>query len=84
MDEASDAVCCGQCGHRHCGTGDNLLDHLGVIEAPTNAAGPVRGEMYDRGRFKLRHLICRHCGGLADVQVALDGAPMSYAMPELT
>ena len=46
-------------------------------------AGPVRGEAYDRGRFKLRQLICRTCGGLADVQVGLDGAPYSFAMPEV-
>jgi hypothetical protein len=43
----------------------------------------VRGEAYDRGRFKLRQLICRACGGLADVQVGLDGAPYSFAMPEV-
>jgi len=37
----------------------------------------VRGEDYDRGRFRLRQLCCSACGGLVDVQVVLDGAPDS-------
>jgi hypothetical protein len=76
-------VSCGNCGHRHCSTDENLLDHLGLIETHPSSAGPVRGEAYDRGRFKLRHLICQNCGGLTDVQVGLEGAPYSFAIPEL-
>ena len=83
IDAAEKSVSCGHCGHRHCSTDDNLLDHLGLVETKPSAAGPVRGEAYDRGRFKLRQLICRACGGLADVQVGLDGAPYSFAMPEV-
>ncbi|MGB8040810.1 MAG: hydantoinase B/oxoprolinase family protein [Pseudolabrys sp.] len=83
IDATEKSVSCGYCGHRHCSTDDNLLDHLGLLETKPSAAGPVRGEAYDRGRFKLRHLICRNCGGLADVQVGLDGAPYSFAMPEV-
>jgi N-methylhydantoinase B len=83
IDSGADSVSCGQCGHRHCGVGDNLLAHLGVVMAPLTAAGPVRGEYYDRGRFVLRQFICRGCGGLVDVQVGLDGAPLSYAAPHV-
>jgi acetone carboxylase gamma subunit len=83
IDADKNAVSCGHCGHRHCGTDENLLDHLGLVETHPSSAGPVRGEAYDRGRFKLRQLICQDCGGLLDVQVGLDGAPYSFAMPEL-
>ena len=83
IDAGDKSVSCGNCGHRHCGTDKNLLDHLGLIETHASSAGPVRGEVYDRGRFKLRHLICQNCGGLTDVQVGLDGAPYSFAIPEL-
>jgi N-methylhydantoinase B len=68
-------VLCGYCGNRHCAPGDNLLDHLRAIETPLVASGPVRGEDYDRGRFRLRQLVCGHCGGLVDVSLAFDGAP---------
>lgn len=84
IDFHDKSVNCGNCGHRHCNTDENLLDHLGLIETHPSSAGPVRGEAYDRGRFKLRHLICQNCGGLTDVQVGLDGAPYSFAMPKLT
>jgi N-methylhydantoinase B len=70
-----DAVLCGYCGHRHGDAGEDLLPRLREVAAPLAAAGPVRGEDYDRGRFKLRQLCCGACGGLIDVQVALDGAP---------
>jgi hypothetical protein len=50
---------------------------LREAKAPLAAAGGVRGEDYDNGRFKLRLLCCRHCGTLVDAQVALDGAPRS-------
>jgi N-methylhydantoinase B len=83
IDMETDSVSCGQCGHRHCGTGDNLLEHLGFVVVPLSAAGPVRGEAYDRGRFNLRQFVCRNCGGLVDVQVGLDGAPLSYARPDI-
>jgi N-methylhydantoinase B len=83
VDVEADSVSCGQCRHRHCGIRDNLLNHLGFVASPLWAAGPVRGEAYDSGRFKLRQFVCRNCGGLVDVQVGLDGAPLSYARPEI-
>ena len=78
VDGAADAVACGHCGHRHCGTDDNLLDHLREVYTPLTTAGPVRGEDYDVGRFRLRQLCCATCGTLVDVQVALDGAPRPF------
>lgn len=81
IDCGTKSVSCGQCGYKHCSTDDNLLDHLGLIEVHPSAAGPVRGEAYDTGRFKLRQFICTNCGGFADVQVNLKGAPASFALP---
>lgn len=78
VDFARDEVICGDCGHVHCRPADNLLTHLAELNTSLDAAGPVRGEDYDRGRFRLRHLCCSNCGGLVDVQVALDGAPRPY------
>ncbi|MFM9882658.1 MAG: hydantoinase B/oxoprolinase family protein, partial [Burkholderiales bacterium] len=75
IDFAANAILCGQCGRRHCGADENLAHHLHAYELPLESAGPVRGEDYDRGRFRLRHLCCGHCGELVDVQVALQGAP---------
>ena len=55
-----------------------LATHLREVNAPLKAAGPVRGEDYDTGRFRLRQLCCSGCGMLVDVQVALDGAPRPF------
>ncbi len=75
----ADAVTCTHCGHRHCARDDNLLLHLRELHDPVwVAAGPVRGEDYDRGRFFLRQLICAGCGTLVDSQVALVGAPRPF------
>ena len=78
VDFEADEVLCHQCGHRHCGPGENLLEHLGEVLAPLTAAGPVRGEDYDRGRFHIRMLCCLACGVLVDVQVAKVGAPRGF------
>ncbi|MBM3559483.1 MAG: hypothetical protein FJX53_06355 [Alphaproteobacteria bacterium] len=78
IDATADAVTCAQCGHRHCGPRDNLLPHLRELLSPLSSAGPVRGEDYDVGRFKLRQLCCANCGTLVDTQVALDGAPRPF------
>ncbi len=75
IDFASNAIICGHCEQRHCGTNENLAPHLHGYELPLNSAGPVRGEDYDRGRFRLRYLCCAHCAALVDVQVALKDAP---------
>lgn len=55
--------------------GEDLLPALREWEAPLTAAGPVRGEDYDRGRFRLRHVLCPNCGSALDVHLAFDGAP---------
>jgi N-methylhydantoinase B len=66
---------CGHCNHLHGAPGQNLVSRLKQFSLPLRAAGAVRGEDYEQGRFKLRHLCCVQCGGLVDVQVALEGAP---------
>lgn len=78
VDFDKDVVTCGECGHVHCRPQDNLLGHLREVSAPLKAAGPVRGEDYDSGRFRLRQLCCSNCGSLIDVQVALQGAPRPF------
>jgi N-methylhydantoinase B len=75
MDFERGEIRCGHCSHVLGAPGQNLAASLKEFDAPLWAAGAVRGEDYDEGRFKLRHLCCGHCGALVDVQVALDGAP---------
>jgi N-methylhydantoinase B len=78
VDFDADEVLCYHCGHRHCDPSENLLEHLGEVLSPLAAAGPVRGEDYDRGRFQIRMLCCLGCGVLVDVQVAKLKAPRGY------
>jgi N-methylhydantoinase B len=67
------SIACGQCGEAIGAPGDDLMPGLRELVSPVTAAGPVRGEDYDEGRFALRQLCCPHCGALVDVQVAQDG-----------
>ena len=78
VDFDADTVTCSDCGHVHCSPSENLLPHLREICTPLKAAGPVRGEDYDVGRFRLRQLCCSGCGTMVDVQVALNGAPRPF------
>lgn len=73
-DLDSGRIACGHCGESLGAAGEDLMPHLAAFDSPLDAAGPVRGEDYDTGRFTLRHLCCPHCGGFVDVQVAHDGA----------
>jgi N-methylhydantoinase B len=75
LDFDENEIRCGHCGHVHGAPGQDLSARLKEYATPLRAAGPVRGEDYEHGRFKLRHLCCSNCGSLVDVQVALDGAP---------
>jgi N-methylhydantoinase B len=72
-DLSGGRITCEHCGKVIGAPDEDLLPKLGEFTAPLDAAGPVRGEDYDEGRFGLRHLCCPHCGGLFDVQVAVDG-----------
>ncbi|MDR7533744.1 MAG: hydantoinase B/oxoprolinase family protein [Armatimonadota bacterium] len=59
----------------------NLYDLLAEAELPLVAAGPVRGEHYDRGRFFLRALYCPGCGTQVDVHVQLrGGTPRAFRL----
>jgi len=69
------AIRCACCGGTLGKPGEDLLPGLREWEAPLTAAGPVRGEHYDRGRFRLRHILCPNCGSALDVHLAYDGAP---------
>lgn len=75
LDFERGEIRCATCGHVHGKPGENLVPRLKELNAALRAAGAVRGEDYEQGRFKLRHLCCAGCGTLVDVQVALDGAP---------
>lgn len=78
VDFDADTVACSDCGHVYCSPKENLLSHLRELYTPVEAAGPVRGEDYDVGRFRLRQLCCSACGTLVDVQVAYQGAPRPF------
>ena len=75
IDFAADNVSCVYCKRSHCKPSDNLLTHLREVNSPLSVAGPVHGEEYDCGRFSLSQLICPECGGLVDVEVALEDTP---------
>jgi N-methylhydantoinase B len=66
-------ITCGHCGHVLGREGQDLMPALRELREPLQAAGAVRGEDYDSGRFGLRKICCGSCAGLVDVQVALDG-----------
>jgi N-methylhydantoinase B len=78
VDFEGNRILCGHCGQVHCRADEDLLPALRELATPLSAAGSVRGQDYDTGRFSLRQLCCRHCGTLVDAQVALDGAPRSW------
>jgi N-methylhydantoinase B len=73
LDEG--AIDCARCGERLGAVGENLLPRLKEWIAPLTAAGAVRGEDYDRGRFGLRFLLCPRCGAAIDAHLAFSGAP---------
>ena len=75
LDLDNSAIRCAHCHNTLGKPGDDLLLRLREWEAPLDAAGPVRGEDYDRGRFRLRHLLCPSCGGAIDVHLSFEGAP---------
>jgi N-methylhydantoinase B len=68
-------IACARCDATLGAPGDNLLARLGELVLPLTAAGPVRGEDYDRGRFGLRLLVCPRCGAAVDAHLAFAGAP---------
>lgn len=74
IDLDNNSISCSACGHRHGGSGEDILSSLVEVADPLQSAGPVRGEDYELGRFKLRHLCCAHCGTLVDTQVAFQDA----------
>lgn len=46
-----------------------------VLVLPVSAAGPGRGEDYERGRVKLRLFLCPGCGRQLEAEVVVAGAP---------
>jgi N-methylhydantoinase B len=75
LDFDRGAIRCADCGCTLGKPDEDLLPALRVWEAPLTAAGPTRGEDYDRGRFRLRHVLCPGCGTALEVHLAFDGAP---------
>ncbi len=71
---------------RRCGQGLALdgADHtLGCLRRrePLTAAGPHRGEAYDRGRFRLELFYCPGCATQLEAEVVQEGAPRAtYAL----
>jgi N-methylhydantoinase B len=72
---ASGLTRCRRCGH---GLARNGADHTAgclTERAPLAAAGPNRGEAYDRGRFSLRLSHCPGCLTQLEAEVVQEGAP---------
>ena len=79
LDLTEGAIRCSHCGSTLGSPGQDILPKLREWMAPLTAAGPVRGEDYDQGRFHLRHVLCPDCGSAIDVHVAHEGAPWPSA-----
>jgi N-methylhydantoinase B len=78
---ASGLTRCRRCGR---GLARGGTDHTAgclTESAPLTAAGPNRGEAYDRGRFRLRLFYCPGCLTQLEAEVAAEGAPpATYAL----
>lgn len=79
LDLAEGAIRCSDCGGTLGAPGHDILPGLREWKSPLTAAGPVRGEDYDEGRFHLRHVLCPRCGSVIDAHVAQEGAPWPSA-----
>jgi N-methylhydantoinase B len=72
---------CRRCGHGLALDGNDHTRGCLRERAPLTAAGPNRGEAYDRGRFWLELFYCPGCVTLLECEVVCDGAPRaSYAL----
>jgi N-methylhydantoinase B len=71
----SKKITCLQCDKTIGKSGENLLGHLKQRITHLKDAGPVRGQDYDHGRFKLRQLLCPSCGSAIETNLAFEGAP---------
>jgi len=75
IDGKSKKIICLHCNDAIGKSGENLLVHLRQRLTPLSSAGPVRGQDYDHGRFKLRQLLCPSCGSAIETNLAFEGAP---------
>ena len=81
VDQTAGIYRCARCGHVHGPVEENLYALLAAAEAPLTAAGPVRGEHYDRGRFSLKVHYCPGCFTQVDVQIQLrDGVTREFRL----
>jgi N-methylhydantoinase B len=72
---------CRRCGHGLAVDGNDHTRGCRYERASLPAAGPNRGEAYDRGRFRLELFYCPGCVTLLECEVVCDGAPRaSYAL----
>lgn len=72
---------CRRCGHALARDGADHTAGCLRQRAPLTAAGPNRGEAYDRGRFALALFYCPGCLTLLEAEVVQDGAPRAtYAL----
>ena len=75
IDGKNNKITCLQCLHVIGKSGENLLAKFKQRLTPLSDAGPVRGQDYEHGRFKLRQILCPSCGSAIDTNLAFDGAP---------
>lgn len=69
---------CAKCGQELCGVNENVKEHLLREDASLVTSGPVRGEMYDQGRFHLRLFYCPCCVALVNTEVNLKDEPLVH------
>lgn len=78
FDLNADVMSCGQCGLRLGSASDDFRARVARREWPLAAAGPVRGQDYDKGRFQLATYHCPGCATQFEADVELLGAPRPW------
>lgn len=75
IDLSQNVMACGQCGRQLGSASDDFRENVVRRESPLAAAGPVRGQAYDKGRFQLVTYHCPGCATQFEADVEQMGAP---------
>ncbi|MFQ6110654.1 MAG: hydantoinase B/oxoprolinase family protein, partial [Nitrospinota bacterium] len=70
FDSRGERLVCVKCGHALCRIGEDFKEWALRRDFPLSRGGPVMGQLYDRGRFRLRTFCCPGCATLLDTEVA--------------
>jgi N-methylhydantoinase B len=81
LDPETNRMWCGRCGHTLGRFDDDLRQAATRLIVPLTAAGPIRGEEYDRGRFHLELYCCPGCAVQLEADVVqVDGPRPSFRL----